>query len=45
VQGRKNVLSAEGTILPAAYRFAFLIPNWSWAMMNLQMFADPSTIA
>ena len=27
------------------YRFAFRIPNWSWAMMNLQMFADPSTIA
>ncbi len=33
-------------LLPeSAYRFAFRIPNWSCAMMNLQMFADPSTIA
>jgi hypothetical protein len=37
---RRDHLSAD-----IIYRFALRIPSWSWAMMNLQMFAEPSTIA
>ena len=41
----QNRVSCFLPFLSITYRFAFRIPNWSWAMMNLQMFADPSTIA